>query len=579
MKTTMIIVEFLIGGILILIALSFCFASFFPGTVHDFSDYFNRFQSSFDEDTFLFAGALLSTVFVAIAYEVGILLEFIGLHTFEWRHDVVKKNRMRKFLRKLEEDNVNLGKSPILRKFKGVPPDRITKKQARSCIGPMRFYVLNESPSLYQDIESQLHRLRLIRFLFFVEVLLFLAVFRQLVREPSCLLKILLIFFGGSAYLNYRAIVDRFGRYCRAVERSYRTLVFDRDQYTNAAISPQTLQKMKIKRLNTEEAHQEYQNPLVGIIVLLFRGKEIAVFRQGSTCILPEKYARGDEWLKESVSRTLSSYVKCQQIKIESCVLLSGGDYRKNTYQFNYVVFVKMEESFKLIKQTEFISKANLGNIRINPDHKKLLHKYFENSCLQDEIIVPINPSIRLEPKDLKSKDKKRLEKTKEIHAANFPMPSITVDGLLLKFSENFEFQGIILERRSKKIDREPGKWAFPAGFVCAYEKVSEALVYEVYEEIGITLKENQFLSVFKHGTGPYRDPKQFAWTQFLVAYTMEEPCVKGESEIDKVEVFLPHKIPYNEMAFDHGDILREFVDSISQYIESVERKENECKP
>ena len=379
--------------------------------------------------------------------------------------------------------------------------------------------------------------------------------------------------------MNYRAIVDRFGRYCRAVERSYRTLVFDQDQDANAAISSQTFQKMKRKRLNTEEAHQKYQNPLVGIIVFLFRGNEIAVFEQGDVLRLPEKYAHGDEWLKEAVSRTLSGYVEYQQVKIESCILLSGGDYREDAYQFNYAVFVKIEKSLRSIKKPKFFPKGNLRNIKIHSGHKKLLDEYLRKGYLQDEIVVPADPSVRLEPKDLKPKDKKRLERTREIHAEHFPMPSITVDGLLLKFSEKCEFQGIILERRSKEVDREPGKWAFPAGFVCAYEKVSEALVYEVYEEIGITLKENQFLSVFKHGTGPYRDPKQFAWTQFLVAYTMEEPCVKGESEIDKVEVFLPHKIPYNEMAFDHGDILREFVDSISQYIESVERKENECKP
>lgn len=336
---------------------------------------------------------------------------------------------------------------------------------------------------------------------------------------------------------------------------------------------------MEIKKMNTEEAHQKYQNPLVGIIVFLSQNNKIAVFKQGKTWKLPEQYARGDEWLKDAVYRILLSYVKYQEIKIDSYILLSGGNYRKDAYQFNYVVFVEIGKQLEPIKPLEWISKKTLENYKLHSGHKRLLSRYFDKGLPKDEIVVPVYLPFQPESKEQTEKDKKRLERTREIHAEYFPMPSITVDGLLLKFTKKCEFQGIILERRSKKVDREPRKWAFPAGFVCAHERVSEALAREIREEIGIILEKKQFLSVFKYGTGPYRDPKQFAWTQFLVVYTMEEPRVKEKQEIDGVGIFLPHEIPYSEMAFDHGDILKEFIDHIPHYIRLVEEKENECTP
>ncbi len=558
-------VEFFVSGILVLLALAICVATLSPRDIETILNYLDQYQS-------LPVGVLLSTIFIAIAYAVGVLSEFIGRITFEPLLDVIKRKYFRGYIKRLEESEVDLTRSPILEKIKGVRSGEITKEEARSCIGPMRFYVLMKSPELYRDIGSQMNRFRLLRVMFIVEMILIITVLLQLFREFSSPLSYALIVLGMIICVNIMAIKDRFHRYCRAIERSYSALVFDQDQDTGMAkIAPQPefKMKMKVKKVNTEIAHQSYSCPLVGVIVFLLQGDEVAVFEQpDGTWKLPEKYARGDEDIEQAVHCTLFYYLQdSQKIRIESYTLLSGEGYRDDIYQYNYVAFVKMNDlKAKSGNQITLVSKTNIGNVDIYPPHKKLLEEYLEKGLLEDKVTVPCNPAKRLES------DENRLKETKRIHAEYtkiFPMPLIPVDGLLLKFSGTREFEGIILERRSRKVDREPGKWAFPAGFVRAHETVSEALAYEVYEEIGIILDEDHFLSIYRFGTDPYRDPRYFVWTQFLVVYTKENPMVRSD-EIEEARVFPPSKIPWDEMAFDHGDVLEDFIELIPYYVERV---------
>jgi ADP-ribose pyrophosphatase YjhB (NUDIX family) len=150
-------------------------------------------------------------------------------------------------------------------------------------------------------------------------------------------------------------------------------------------------------------------------------------------------------------------------------------------------------------------------------------------------------------------------------------MPLITVDGLLLKISRTGEFEGIILEKRAKTVQREPNKWVFPAGFVKAHERTSETLAYEVFEETGIRLKEEQILSVYKIDTNPQRDPKWFVWTEFLIAFTTEDLPELPSSAVDEVEdvkVFpLSNLPPESLIGFDHAKVITEFIHFIPYYV------------
>lgn len=227
MRTTMLLVEFLVAGILVLLALIFLGISMFPSKEQ-------AILNLFDQDFCLSAGALLATIFVAVAYPVGVFSEYLTRDLFEKFLDKTRMKRMRTYLK---ENRKNLKKSPILGKYSEIPPgiidEKITMDEARKCIGPMRFHVLMTNSDLYRDIESQLHRLRLMRTLFLAIALCFLAIISRLIvtwyqhREISLFLLVTLVFFGLTAYETFKAIKDRADRYCRAVERSYRALVLD----------------------------------------------------------------------------------------------------------------------------------------------------------------------------------------------------------------------------------------------------------------------------------------------------------------------------------------------------------------
>lgn len=335
------------------------------------------------------------------------------------------------------------------------------------------------------------------------------------------------------------------------------------------------------KILNTKRAHQLYSTPLVGVIIFFINEKkEVAVFEDKNELHkLPERFARGDEYLEESVHRVISCYSATNVLKsMKFCVLLSGEDFCQDAYQFNFVAFVHTNyEQSEFKKNPEWVAAKNVSSFNnIYPNHAKLLERFFSEGYLKDDFVVPDDPSKRLES------DPDRLAKTKEIHALHFPMPLITVDGLLLKFSKEGQFEGIILEKRPMSLDREPGKWTLPAGFVKAHERASETLVYEVFEEIRIQLKKDNFLSSYKIETGPHRDPKWFVWTQLIVAYTTEnlpeisqiKKDIIASQEVEVVKAFLPDKLPpKNQIAFDLAKILDEFSYSIQGYIEAAQER------
>jgi hypothetical protein len=59
-----------------------------------------------------------------------------------------------------------------------------------------------------------------------VEIILIAAVFGQLIQQVSPYMIGVLVFLIAVAVVNYKAIMSRFNRYCRAIERSYKVLVF-----------------------------------------------------------------------------------------------------------------------------------------------------------------------------------------------------------------------------------------------------------------------------------------------------------------------------------------------------------------
>lgn len=214
MKTTMLIVEYLIGGTLVLLALAFFVVSVFPGAVKanpDGTQVLLGLKIDLDQSLPWPVLLLLSTLFVGIAYAVGVLSEPIAREIFEDDLDEIKRRRLKEFLKK----NPNLEESPVL------------KNPATQTYGYVRFYVLMKSPGLYQDIASHLDRFRLLRIMFLAVFISYVGTLIRLPREFTtswiCFLTVLAVI----AYIITRVIYDRFERYCRSVERSYYVLMLD----------------------------------------------------------------------------------------------------------------------------------------------------------------------------------------------------------------------------------------------------------------------------------------------------------------------------------------------------------------
>jgi hypothetical protein len=179
----------------------------------------------------------LATVFLAVAYAIGIVMEYLGELYCEWWFNKVKRDRVEKFYRQnqatLKEGPIRfLELDPSPNQTQDTSQDKSPQKHkdTKEYIGEMRFFVMRSSALLYADITAQISRLRLIRVLPIAEIILLIAILGQIPKAQSPALwvtavALLIAIFG----INILAIRSRFGRYCRAVERSYLILLLERN--------------------------------------------------------------------------------------------------------------------------------------------------------------------------------------------------------------------------------------------------------------------------------------------------------------------------------------------------------------
>lgn len=104
----------------------------------------------------------------------------------------------------------------------------------------------------------------------------------------------------------------------------------------------------------------------------------------------------------------------------------------------------------------------------------------------------------------------------------------------------------VVLQRRT--IDPGMGRWTFPSGFVERGERVEDAAVREVREEVGLDVRLTRLLGLYSTSGHPV----------VLVVYVAEP--IGGQltagDESDDVGLFAPDELP--ELAFDHdADIIR----------------------
>lgn len=125
--------------------------------------------------------------------------------------------------------------------------------------------------------------------------------------------------------------------------------------------------------------------------------------------------------------------------------------------------------------------------------------------------------------------------------------PEVTVDAIIE-----------LPDDRIVLVDRKffPKGWALPGGFVDPGESLACAVRREALEETSL---EVELLSLFHVYSRPWRDPRGDTVTAVYHCRAEGDPA--GADDALRAGAFLPGALPFEEMAFDHAKILRQFLE------------------
>ena len=142
----------------------------------------------------------------------------------------------------------------------------------------------------------------------------------------------------------------------------------------------------------------------------------------------------------------------------------------------------------------------------------------------------------------------------KEVEKLNIPewvrpTPFLTVDGIIKIF--NPSFSGIVLIKRKNP----PFGFALPGGFVDYGEKVEVALKREMKEETRLDIEIEKLLGIYSN---PNRDPRLHTASAVFICKAHSLP--QAEDDAKEAIVFKLEEIPWNEIVFDHKEILEDFL-------------------
>jgi len=105
----------------------------------------------------------------------------------------------------------------------------------------------------------------------------------------------------------------------------------------------------------------------------------------------------------------------------------------------------------------------------------------------------------------------------------------------------------VLLVRRSAAMQRAPGRWAYPGGFVETGERAEDAALRETREEVGLAARITGIVGM----PHTLRDPHHL-----VIAFRGEaqgEPA--AGDEVDEARWFAPAEIPWDEIAFPSTEV------------------------
>ena len=223
MKTTEVILEMLVAGALATGSLLLLFWSVRPAEVE------RSLATIAARVAAHVAGPVGAVLLGAAAYSAGILSEYVARAFFEPWLNGTKRRRLQKLV---DDYKSKLEVSPILREFGREETPQIDDRGAKEKVGQMRFEIRRLSSEHARDVESKVNRMRLVRVLFFVEIFCILSTLFWLWRRWSPALLLLCLFLAAVLFINWKAVLYRFDRYCLTIERAYKGLVLDAPDQT-----------------------------------------------------------------------------------------------------------------------------------------------------------------------------------------------------------------------------------------------------------------------------------------------------------------------------------------------------------
>ncbi len=140
------------------------------------------------------------------------------------------------------------------------------------------------------------------------------------------------------------------------------------------------------------------------------------------------------------------------------------------------------------------------------------------------------------------------------MYTYKYPRPAVTVDAIVVKKGTG---ELLLIQRAN---DPFAGKWALPGGFVEMDELLVDSCKRELEEETGLKLDKLEF---FKLCDAPDRDPRGRTISAVYYGFANDTAEVQGADDALNADWFSFDNLP--DLAFDHADIIREFVTKILQ--------------
>jgi 8-oxo-dGTP diphosphatase len=129
--------------------------------------------------------------------------------------------------------------------------------------------------------------------------------------------------------------------------------------------------------------------------------------------------------------------------------------------------------------------------------------------------------------------------------------PYLTTDGIVEIYDEDENFKGIVLIQRKYP----PIGLAIPGGFVDVGERVEDAVVREMREEISLDVKIKKLLGIY---SDPKRDARFHTASVVYICKAYGKPV--GADDAKEAILVKPEDVDLDALVFDHGDILKDYL-------------------